>query len=76
MTAYFFKFFSSEIGVSETTGYDWTKASSEAKQQAEQFHVETIVKPRELQNLGKYKGYKIILEIFFIMLVIFSISTY
>ena len=46
MSTSFFDLFSTDIGVSLETGYDWTHTSSRAKSETEQFHVETIVKPR------------------------------
>ena len=48
MSTSFFDLFSTDIGISLETGYDWTHTSSRAKSETEQFHVETIVKPRKL----------------------------
>ena len=44
MSAQFFVSFSAELGVSVSTGYDWTQTSSEAKSETQQFKVETSIR--------------------------------
>ena len=46
MQAAFFEFFSESIGISLTTGYDWTQTSSEAKSEEHSYKVSTTVPPR------------------------------
>ena len=71
MSTSFFDLFSTDIGVSLETGYDWTHTSSRAKSETEQFHVETIVKPRKflfLIMIEKLLQYRILtIEVEFIL---------
>lgn len=48
MSTSFFKLFETQIGISLTTGYDWTQTSSEAKSETHEYTVRTTVKPGEL----------------------------
>merc|ERR1712064_222228 len=48
MSASFFSFFSEELGISVSTGYDWTHTSSEAKSETQEFKVETVVNPHSI----------------------------
>ena len=47
MSESFFGMFSKEIGMSSTTGYDWTHTSSEAKSETEEFNLEATVDARK-----------------------------
>lgn len=51
MSAAFFDFFSESIGVSVSTGYDWTHASSEIKDEIHTYTAETGVKPGTIWTL-------------------------
>ena len=70
MSTSFFDLFSTDIGVSLETGYDWTHTSSRAKSETEQFHVETIVKPRKFLfsiMIEKMLQYYLTIEVEFIL---------
>jgi len=56
MSASFFSFFSEELGVSVSTGYDWTQTSSEAKSETEEFKVETVVSPHSILIIEGAEG--------------------
>ena len=45
MEASFFKFFSESVGISESTGYDWTHTSSETKGEEKSYTASTEVAP-------------------------------
>ena len=45
MTAKFFDMFEESLGISVTTGYDWSKTSSQAKSETESFTVSAQVPP-------------------------------
>ena len=45
MHASFFDMFGADIGISETTGYDWTHVSTEAQSETNTFKVEATVPP-------------------------------
>ena len=69
MSTSFFDLFSTDIGVSLETGYDWTHTSSRAKSETEKFHVETIVKPRKflflimIEKMLQYRIFYLTIEI-------------
>merc|ERR1711962_329814 len=56
MSASFFSFFSTEIGVSITTGYDWGHTSSQAKSETETFEVEAVVAPYSILIIDGAEG--------------------
>jgi len=56
MSASFFEFFEAELGISGTTGYDWTHTSSEAKSDTEEFKVETVVYPNSILIIEGAEG--------------------
>jgi len=56
MSAAFFKFFEEDLGISATTGYDWTATSSQAKSETETFKVESIVPPYTLLQIDGAEG--------------------
>merc|ERR1712126_134913 len=56
MSASFFSFFSEDIGMSTTTGYDWTHTSSEAKSETEEFLVEVVVDAHSLLIIEGAEG--------------------
>jgi len=56
MSASFFSFFSTEIGVSITTGYDWGHTSSQAKSETETFFVEAVVAPNSILIIDGAEG--------------------
>lgn len=56
MSASFFSFFSADIGISQTTGYDWTQTSSQAKSETEEFKVETVVNAHSILIIEGAEG--------------------
>jgi len=56
MSASFFSFFSEELSISSTTGYDWTQTSSQAKSETEEFKVETVVSPHSILIIEGAEG--------------------
>jgi len=56
MSASFFSFFSADLGISSTTGYDWTQTSSQAKSETEEFKVETVVPPHSILIIEGAEG--------------------
>jgi len=56
MSAHFFKLFSTEIGKSQTTGYDWSHTSSEAKSETETFFDEAVVDAHSLLIIEGAEG--------------------
>jgi len=56
MSASFFSFFSDDIGISVSTGYDWTHTSSEAKSETQEFKVETVVNPHSILIIEGAEG--------------------
>merc|ERR1712126_155178 len=56
MHAGFFDMFSEDLGISVSTGYDWTHVSSEAQSETETFKVESNVPPYTLLKIQGAEG--------------------
>jgi len=56
MHAGFFDMFSEDLGISQTTGYDWTHTSSQAQDETETFKVEATVPPYTLLQIQGAEG--------------------
>jgi len=56
MHAGFFDMFSEDLGISVSTGYDWTHTSSEAQSETETFQVEATVPPYTLLQIQGAEG--------------------
>jgi len=56
MEASFFSFFKESLGVSVSTGYDWTQTSSEAKSETHSYTVRTTVPPHKLLIIEGAEG--------------------
>jgi len=56
MTAKFFDMFEESLGISVTTGYDWSKTSSQAKSETESFTVSAQVPPYTLLQINGAEG--------------------
>merc|ERR1712038_272064 len=56
MSASFFESFSAELGISASTGYDWTQVSSQAKGETEEFVVEAVVNPNSILIIDGVEG--------------------
>jgi len=53
----FFDIFETNLGVSETTGYDWSETSSEAKSETEEFTVSTELPGGRMAKIQQTKGH-------------------
>merc|ERR1712136_306247 len=56
MHAGFFNMFSEDLGISVTTGYDWTHVSSQAQSETESFTVESTVPPYTMLTIQGAEG--------------------
>jgi len=56
MSSSFFGFFSEELGLSVSTGYDWTQTSSQAKSETQEFKVEAVVHPNSILIIEGAEG--------------------
>merc|ERR1712126_261604 len=56
MHAGFFDMFSEDLGISVSTGYDWTHTSSQAQSETETFKVEAKVPPYTLLQIQGAEG--------------------
>jgi len=56
MSASFFNIFEESIGISVTTGYDWSHTSSQAKSETETFKVAAVVPPYTLLQINGAEG--------------------
>jgi len=56
MSSSFFGFFSAELGLSVSTGYDWTQTSSQAKSETQEFKVEAVVHPNSILIIEGAEG--------------------
>lgn len=57
LSATFFRIFSTELSVSASTGYDWTRTSSQAKSEAVTTTVEVDVPPYTRMDITAVQGY-------------------